>query len=260
MSTGVVHSVRADTMAGAANLRLKGARVHFRRKIRYNLRERFGRSEVVRSLQTRERRTAAARALMVWLQVERVFETVLQEPTLRREQIDRLLENAAADIAWADEIRLARNGSIFDHHGSPPLDADALVLESEAQTWRKELARNDVSSIQGMAHRCADRMGLNIRPGSVDERLIGRALLKLLAENAEQTAETLRREVYPFLHSRELDHDDLDPEISEATSPPDLSRGDVFPYCIANEASDADAMVEIKAKFASKEPAAAEHE
>gem|GEM_PF-6423614 len=77
MSTGVVHSVRADTMAGAANLRLKGARVHFRRKIPYNLRERFGRSEVVRSLQTRERRTAAARALMVWLQVERVFETVL---------------------------------------------------------------------------------------------------------------------------------------------------------------------------------------
>lgn len=171
-------------MARAANLRLKGSRFHFRRKIPYNPRARYGRSEIVRSLRTGERRTAAARARMVWLQVERVFETVWQEPTLRREQIDRLIENAAADIAWADEIRLARSGSIFDHHGAPPPDADALVLESEAQAWRKELARNDVFSIQGIAHRCADRVGPNIRPDRVDERLIGPALRGFLGRDA----------------------------------------------------------------------------
>ncbi len=171
-------------MASAANLRLKGSRFHFRRKIPYNLRARFGRSEIVRSLRTGERRTAAARARMVWLQMERVFETVLQEPTLRREQIDRLLKNAAADIAWADEIRLARHGSIFDHHRSPSPDTDAPILESAARTCRDCLARSDIAAVQRAAHGHADRVGLGIRPGLVDERLTGPAPLSLLRKDA----------------------------------------------------------------------------
>ncbi|WP_376767995.1 DUF6538 domain-containing protein [Jiella pacifica] len=54
-------------MAYAANLRLKGSRFHFRRKIPYNLVERFGCSEIVRSLHTGARRTAVVRARAVGL-------------------------------------------------------------------------------------------------------------------------------------------------------------------------------------------------
>ena len=192
-------------MAHAANLRLKGSRFHFRRKIPYNLRARFGRSEIVRSLQTGERRTAAARARIAWLQVERVFDKVLQEPSLSREQIDRLVEKAAANIAWADEIRLARDGALFDHHGDPPPDADAIVMESEAFAHRESLARNDVTSVRGMARRYLHEAGLPVPADSLDEQLVGRALLRLLAETAERTAGHLRRDVYPFLEPEEVD-------------------------------------------------------
>lgn len=183
-------------MHGATNLRLKGTRFHFRRKIPYTLRERFGRCEVVISLQTGKLRLARARAREVWLAVEEAIVKARDDVTVTREQIDAILKRAMEAINWADEVRLARTGQIYDHHGDAPLDADALILETDADNYRRALASNDISPAREMAHRYSTDMGLVVDADSTNERLIGRALLRLLAAKSEETARRLRDEVY----------------------------------------------------------------
>lgn len=209
-------------MASATNLRLKGTRFHFRRKIPYNLRTRFGRSEIVRSLQTGARNEAAARSRQLWLQMEKVFSDVLQKPDLTREQIDGLVARAASDLDWAREIRLAESGTHFDHHGAAPVDADAIILEEDARACREEISRNDMTNIRSMVRRYCSETGLEFDPDSIEERMVGRAFLRLVAENSEKAASRVRDEILlPYPGDGEAaNHRPLQAfEMKRATSP-----------------------------------------
>ncbi|MEC5325747.1 hypothetical protein [Aurantimonas sp. A3-2-R12] len=113
-----------------------------------------------------------------------MFKTTLQEPTRRREQIDDLIHNGSADMEWADAVYLSRQGSRVDHQSFAPPDAAAPILETAAGTCRDDLTRNDIAAVQEMAHRRADRPGLNIRTGRLDERPTAAASPSLLSRDA----------------------------------------------------------------------------
>lgn len=186
-------------MAGASNLRLKGNLYHFRRKIPPGLRERIGKAEWVRSLGTGSARVAAARARELWLATEEILRQVKDDPTITRADLDRLVKEALEDFAWADEVRLAAHGRHFDVTGPAPADFDQIALESWADHYRASLARNDLTPVRDMIGKYAQRLELDVAAGSVDERLVGRALLQALARSCDDAAERFRREVRPYL-------------------------------------------------------------
>jgi hypothetical protein len=189
---------RDAVMQGAFNLRLKGRKFHFRRNIPYTLRERFGRYELVLSLRTSERRQAMARARQVWLAVEQVIEKVRNDVTLTHAEIDRLVARAAQAIDWANEVHLARTEAVFDCIGSVPPDADVDILKTYADEYRQALAENDMTPVRSMVQRYASDLDRPILEESTDERLLSRALLRLLADKSEAMARQVENEVYKF--------------------------------------------------------------
>lgn len=201
-------------MQGAFNLRLKGRKFHFRRKIPYTLRERFGRYELVLSLRTGERRQAMARGRQVWLAVEQVIEKVRNDVTLTRAEIDRLVARAAQAIDWSNEVQLARTGAVFDCTGSVPPDADVDILETYADEYRQALAENDMTPVRSMVQRYASDLDRPILEDSTDERLLGRALLRLLADKSEAMARQVENEIYRF--RRAAAEDDIFPSLDFA--------------------------------------------
>ncbi|MEO5805073.1 site-specific integrase [Devosia sp.] len=179
------------------NLRLKGVCYHFRKRIPDKLRNRVGRYEVVRSLETSDYKIAGRRARLVWLRLQGILDWVADDITLTKGQIDEAMERFARQIDWADEVRMAQSGAMFDHHGYPPPDADALVLETMAYDHQAALARNDTSGVRGEIERVKAGFGHSLT--TMDEHLLGRAILGVLASSGERAAKHLRDTVYPHL-------------------------------------------------------------
>jgi integrase len=127
-----------------------------------------------------------------------------EDPTVTREQIEQIVASLPGDCEFADEVRLARTGALFDHHGHAPLDADAIVLETYAEEYRSDLARNNIDTVQHVVHQRAAALGLKIEPGSIDERLIGRAILKEYVRSCgDSAAQVLGRLAYLYPHLAE---------------------------------------------------------
>ncbi|MBR0832014.1 site-specific integrase [Bradyrhizobium manausense] len=125
-----------------------------------------------------------------------------EDPTVTRKQIEDIVASLAGDGDFADEVRLARTGALFDHHGDAPLDADAVVLETFAEEYRIDLARNQTDRVHELAQQRAALVGLDIEPGSLNEKLIGRAILKECIRSFEASASQARERLaclYPEL-------------------------------------------------------------
>lgn len=125
-----------------------------------------------------------------------------EDPRVTKEQIEQIVTSLRGDSDFADEVRLARTDALFDHAGDAPLDADAIVLETYAEEYRSDLARNQIDRVQGDVHKRAAGLGLKIEPGSIDERLIGRAILKEYVRSCLDTALQARERLaclYPEL-------------------------------------------------------------
>ena len=93
------------------NIRLRGTRFWFRRRVPGPLTERIGRGEIVRSLRTSCPREAARRARAMWLASDRVFSLVAAKKSLGREQVEliltRLLQESVWDASSVDECGTA---------------------------------------------------------------------------------------------------------------------------------------------------------
>jgi hypothetical protein len=121
------------------------------------------------------------------------------DTTITPQQIKQLLSTVRAECDWADEVRLARSGALFDHAGDAPPDADALVMEVHADDYRNALARNDINSVRKQAQKYAKRLSIRIEPDTLDEQLIGRAVLRAYAESCTKAANDSRTRVAPFV-------------------------------------------------------------
>lgn len=111
-----------------------------------------------------------------------------EDPTVTKKQIEEIVASLSGDCEFADEVRLARTGALFDHHGDAPLEADALVMETLAHEYRSDLARNQTDGVREVVQQRAALVGLDIKPGSTNEKLIGRAILKEYIRSCEASA------------------------------------------------------------------------
>jgi len=186
-------------MALKSNLRLRGTRFHFRRKLTSEIAARFGRREIVCALKTSSVRLAAIRAREAWLAIEEVIRRVTDEPTITKEQIDEMVRLAIESMAWEDEVLLARTGRFFRVEGTAPKDAEAIVLETYAEDYRADIARNNILPVRHMIEKYTRKLGLKVVPDSLDEMLVGRALLKAVAESLDGAAARFRSEILPYL-------------------------------------------------------------
>ncbi len=165
----------------------------FRRRVPADIRARVGRSEIVRTLRTGSFAQARRRSRFLWTETERLFVMLRENPSVTRDHVEKLLSLLDADCSWADEVALARNGGFFDHHGAAPRKADEIVLETFAHDYRAALARNDVSDVRDSVQRYATRLGLEVEPDSLNERILGRAILKAYADSCEMSAATAKK-------------------------------------------------------------------
>lgn len=111
------------------------------------------------------------------------------------EQIETIIASLRRDCDFADEYRLARSNSLFDHSGNPPPDADALVMEAHADEYRYDLARNHINGVRDVVKERAAAIGLTIEPGTIDERLIGRAVLNEYIRSCGKAADLARERI-----------------------------------------------------------------
>jgi hypothetical protein len=190
--------------------RLKRGVLVFRRKVPVALRPRIGRTEIVRALRAQSISQAKLRTRWLWLSTERLFTMLRANPGVTKEHIEQIIASLRGDCEYADEVRLATTGNLFDHTGDPPLDADAIVMETRADEFRHDLAHNRIEGVRDHAQERGAAGGLKIEPGSIDERLIGRAILKEYIRSCEQAA-AQARERFTCLYP------DLDAELGEVS-------------------------------------------
>lgn len=129
-----------------------------------------------------------------------------ETPTITPGDVEKLWAMASADCRWADEVQVARSGRYFDVTGPAPVDADAVLFETEAHDFRDALARNDIECVRSNVADYAARLGLVIKPDSIDERILGRAVLQVFAGESERAAASVRAKVLPFTPAA-CDHD-----------------------------------------------------
>jgi hypothetical protein len=70
------------------------------------------------------------------------------------------------------------------------------MLETEAEEWRSALAHNDIAPVRKYIDKLKPELGTSLN--TVDEALLGRALLAALAKNSDAQAARLRSEFYPY--------------------------------------------------------------
>ena len=215
-------------MERVENTWIKGASVSFRRRVPKDLITRIRRREIVRSLRTSGALEARRRSRLLWAQTERVFEMVREDPGLTAEQCQSLLAMVRLRCDHADEVRLARNGCLFDIHGPAPDDAEAIICETFSYEIRSALARNDVSEHVARVADYAASLGLEMKVGSLTERMMARTIMRGLADSYDAAAIRFKEEVLPF-RLENVEHEFDDERLGypfEGSIPPDCDEVD----------------------------------
>jgi hypothetical protein len=128
----------------------------------------------------------------LWVQTEEIFAMMYREPSISIDQVNKVIAALRVEIDWNDQVTLAERGAYFDHHGFLPEDADAIVMETYAADYYKAAAARDFKSVERQITEYADRVGVKLASGSLDEALIGRSILLELGRSCEASA-TLAR-------------------------------------------------------------------
>ena len=176
------------------NIRLRGTRFWFRRRVPGPLTDRIGRGEIVRSLRTSCPREAARRARAMWLASDRVFSLVAAKKSLGRAQVEliltRLLEESVWDSSSVDELvegfsdgDLAAVGRLFGPEGT---EAVLSLQGSEREDVLHHL------------QRLLDRIAVDVSAKAVDAARLETRLEQLRrltaeANEARETGRTLAR-------------------------------------------------------------------
>ena len=176
------------------NIRLRGTRFWFRRRVPGPLTDRIGRGEIVRSLRTSCPREAARRARAMWLASDRVFSLVAAKKSLGRAQVEliltRLLEESVWDSSSVDELvegfsdgDLAAVGRLFG-----PEETEAVL----------SLQGSEREDVLHHLQRLLDRIAVDVSAKAVDAARLETRLEQLRrltaeANEARETGRTLAR-------------------------------------------------------------------
>jgi integrase len=96
-------------VASIPNIVRRGGIFHFRRMVPHDLRRRLGRTELVRTLDTGELRTARLRASELYICSEHLFVAARSDPMLTDDQLARLVQDFYAHVLDREnQVRLTR--------------------------------------------------------------------------------------------------------------------------------------------------------
>lgn len=191
------------------NLRLQGTTWYFRRRVPGVLRERMGRKEVVRSLRTSDRRTAAERARLAWVRTQRMFGEIMVRPTLTRAETEQIVREWLAEEIWDAEIKRSQ-GSAFVEPAECGIDDDdddvayliraiqPEIAEGGERHLRQALINNDIEAVKPLAAALLQQRG---KPSAAaDVAVLARVMLRAGAEYFAQIGDAAQGK-YPPLGS-----------------------------------------------------------
>ena len=150
------------------NVVRRGAIFHFRRVVPKDLRDRIGRTELVRSLETSDIPDAKQSSRRLYLLSEGLFEAVRDDPMLSKDQIEALLRDFYEHVLSQENAVRLRLGPIPEEVRQKRIAAYAEVAKSS----KEALARNDLFGSAVIAEAMLRKHGLMDKV-SLDE--IGRA-------------------------------------------------------------------------------------
>jgi hypothetical protein len=181
-------------MGYGRHLRQRGGAAHFRRVVPKDLFERFGRREIVRSigaLPAFERHSQSRRFSVA---CDEAFAMVRSEPTLTREDIDRLVDVYLGDLANRDreyaswQPRRPIDQAGFRRRTQIGVYSDLARSVADPRRTNARLIDDDV------LREVATKAGLSLDPDSLDPILVEDALGEALARFYAQRADELRNE------------------------------------------------------------------
>ncbi len=111
-----------------------------------------------------------------------------EDHTITPQQAKAIVAELKADGEWATQVKFGRDGYHFHHHGDAPDDADALVWETEAADYYKAAAERDTAKVAHEIDHYSRKIGVKLMPGSVEEKIVGRAISLELARQCENEA------------------------------------------------------------------------
>lgn len=188
------------------NLRLQGTTWYFRRRVPGVLRERMGRKEVVRSLRTSDRRTAAERARLAWVRTQRMFGEIMARPTLTRAETEQIVREWLAEEIWDAEIKRSQ-GSAFVEPAECGIDDDddvayliraiqPEIAEGGERHLRHALVSNDIEAVKPLAAALLQQHG---KPtDAADVAILARVMLRAGAEYFAQIGEAAQGKYPPL--------------------------------------------------------------
>lgn len=180
------------------NLRLQGTTWYFRRRVPGVIRERMGRREIVQSLCTSDRRTAATRARIAWVRTERLFNEIMARPTLTRAETEQIAREWLAEEIWDVEIKRSQ-GSAFVAPAECGIDNDEddvayliraiqpEIADGGQRHLREALINNDIEAVMPLA---AALLKKHAKPSAAaDVAVLARVMLRAGAEYFSQIGE-----------------------------------------------------------------------
>ena len=111
-----------------------------------------------------------------------------EDHTITPHQANAIVAELKADGEWATQVKFARDGYHFHHHGNAPDDADAQVWETEASDYYKAAAERDTAKVAHEIDHYSRKIGVKLMPGSVEEKIVARAISLELARQCENEA------------------------------------------------------------------------
>ncbi len=163
------------------NVVRRGAIFHFRRVVPKDLRDRIGRTELVRSLETSDIPDAKQSSRRLYLLSEGLFEAVRDDPMLSKDQIEALLRDFYEHVLSQENAVRLRLGPIPEEVRQKRIAAYAEVAKSS----KEALARNDLFGSAVIAEAMLRKHGLMDKVSLDDIHQVRQAMLRAGIDVAE---------------------------------------------------------------------------
>ena len=127
----------------SVHVRTRGLVAYFRRRIPDDLKSRFGRSEIVRSLGSGSAFEAEASSRIHWMATQACFQLARMDKKLTRDELNRLIDHYVDDVRAA----LVRDGTAGARDGSRKglrEDAEKKKKNGRAASSQKQREHADV--------------------------------------------------------------------------------------------------------------------
>lgn len=108
-------------------------------------------------------------------------------------QVKHMVDEMLASFRFNDEY----TASVYDTEEirrNNPIDRQILQLIYGAKRLRAQLVKNDISEVVDQMHELSAELNIPIKRGSINEKILGREMLRAIANYYEESADRERKE------------------------------------------------------------------